>query len=296
MAAFGGGTLRAARRYAVMQPVIVDKEPLFERLFRLVAGVWPDGPGRVVELGMGTGGCLESVVRRGLWPGAELIGCDLSAERVAVAGESLAASGREVRLCAGVNALDAGQAFYREVVPAASVDVVILSQFEHYAPNHGASVLAGRLAGMGRRFSTKAELRRLAASRLRPGGWLMVIDDYEAATADEQAAWHRAWDGRVVDELARPEVGARLAAVDAEWTSRVVRRYGAGRPRDERLALAARARRRRRWRDLEETEPLVSAADDFCALFGGGACGVVRHPEPSLFPQFHLLWGRVGPG
>jgi hypothetical protein len=93
--------------------------------------------------------------------------------------------------------------------------------------------------------------------------------------------------------LAAPEVVARLAAVNPEWSARVAHHYAPGRPVSERLILAARARSRRRRRDLEETQSLGAAMTDFAALFGDGAWGVVPHPDQVSFPQFFLFWGRV---
>jgi hypothetical protein len=86
---------------------------------------------------------------------------------------------------------------------------------------------------------------------------------------------------------------ARLAAVDPDWSARVAHHYAPGRPVSERLILAARARSRRRRRDLEETQSLGVAMTDFATLFGEGAWGVVPHPDQASFPQFFLFWGRV---
>jgi len=262
-------------------------------MMRMVAVPGADAPRRLAELGVGTGGFLEAVARRGIWPEAELVGCDRSAARIAVAGETLRSLGRGARLCAGVNALDAGDSFYREVAAAGSADVVVLSQFEHYAPNDRGSALAARLAREGRPFGTKAEVRRLAHSRLRPGGWLFVIDDYKADTPEEQDAWDRAWDAHVVAQWARPDVIAGLRAVDPVWAARLARHYDPARPWEERLRLAARARARRRRRDGEELQSLAAACGDFHALFDGGAHGLLPHPQAASHPQFFLHWGRA---
>ncbi len=288
--------LTAARRYAVLQPAIVDKSPLFEAMVGLVEARGGVAPSRVVELGVGTGGFLEEVARRRLWPESTLIGCDLRAAPLAMARERLAAHGREAVLCAGVNALDPGDAFYAHIAPAGSADMLVLSQFEHYAPNHAGGPLAQRHAREGRRASTKAELRRLAASRLRPGGWLFVIDDYGAATPREQAEWDRAWDAHVVRAFADPELHRRLRAVDPAGAESLARRYGAARPWAQRLALAARARARRRHRDAEELQPLAEALGDFVRIFGADAAGVIPHPAAGACPQFRLFWGRKKAG
>ena len=283
----------AARRYAVLQPVIVDKEPLFAEVMRRVEAAGVGVPERVVELGVGSGGFLEAVAAGGGWPGAWLAGCDLSEGQSRVAAGRLAELGRPAHFWGGVNALDETSSFYHEVVPSGSVDVVVLSQFDHYAPDADDSWLAAALRARGRVFTTKSGLRRLARSRLRPGGWLMVIDDFAADSPQLQAEWSRAWDAHVVRALAAPEVLARLAAVDPEWSVRLAHHYAPGRPVTERLALAARARSRRRRRDLEETQSLGAAMTDFATLFDDGAWGVVPHPDQASFPQFFLFWGRV---
>ncbi len=283
--------LAAARRYAVLQPFVVDKEPLFRAMMHLVeeAGVTP---ARVVELGVGTGGFLEAVARAGVWPQAGLVGADLEAARLVVAHESLAALDRPVTLCGGVNALDAGDPFYRVTVPPGSADVVVMAQFEHYAPSDPGSALARRLTREGRAWCTKAALRRLAWSRLRPGGWLFVIDDYAAEDADQQARWDRAWDAHVARELSGEPVRQAWHARGLGAAVLRGRGYHPGRPLDERLALAARARRRRRHRDGEEVQRWSEAMDDFRALAGDGGCGLVPHPATASHPQFFLLWAR----
>jgi SAM-dependent methyltransferase len=284
--------LRAARRYAALQPSIVDKSPFFDAMVRMVEAAGSP-PERIVELGIGTGGFVEAAARRRTWPAAECVGCDLSAARIAVAREMLENLGAGAQLRAGVNALDAADPFYDDVVPPGSADVVVLSQFEHYAPNDDGSALAGWLRQAGRRYCPKAALRRLARSRLRPGGWLFVIDDYGAGTPAEQDVWSRAWDAHVVRELSQPEVLQAVARFDPKWAATLARSYDASRPWEERLALAARARERRRHRDGEETQSLVAARADFAALFADGDHGMVPHPQTTTHPQFFLHWGRV---
>lgn len=284
--------LREARRYAAVQPFIVNKAPLFEAMVRLVETAGPP-PRRVVELGVGTGGFLEAIAAQGRWPEAECIGADLSAARIAVARCTMAEFGRSATLWAGVNALDADDDFYAQVARPGGADMVVLAQFEHYAPNDGSSMLARRLEQDGRPFCTKQAMRRLAASRLRPGGWLFVIDDYGADTAGEQASWNQAWDAHVVAEFARDEVRLVMDRIDPSWTAGLARRYDTARPLPQRLALAARARTRRRHRDGEEIQPLAGARADFQMIFGEGNCGMVPHPNDAAHPQFFLLWGRV---
>lgn len=283
--------LSAAWRYAALQPFIVDKRPLFDEAIRLV-NAGGASPSAVLELGVGTGGFLDALASAGAWPEARLIGVDLSESRLVVARTALSSVGRAVEWHGGVNALDAAGECYRRSVPPGSMDVVVLSQFEHYAPNHRSSPLADRLARLGSAWCSKPELRRLAVSRLRPGGWLIVIDDYGADSPDQQAAWDHAWDAHVVRSLASEAAQAALAAVDPVGAETLLCRYRATRPWALRLALAARARSRRRHRDGEEIEALGDARADFERLFGSGDCGVVAHPKAATHPQFHLLWGR----
>ncbi|MFN0127902.1 MAG: class I SAM-dependent methyltransferase [Verrucomicrobiales bacterium] len=283
----------AAQRYAVLQPLIVDKTPLFEWMIQQVTSSHPAGPARIIELGVGTGGFLEEVVRQRLWLETTLIGCDCGVAPLAVARERLAAHGRSAVLCGGVNALDPQDAFYTHLAAPASADVVVLSQFEHYAPNQPESRLARRLSEEGRFACSKAALRRLAASLLRPGGWLFVVDDYAADTPEEQAAWEAAWDAQVVRDLGEPRVHRKLAAFDPAGAATLARRYSVDRPLAQRLALVARARSRRRHRDFEEIQSLTEAQADFRELFGAGRAGVVAHPASSSYPQFFLLWGRL---
>lgn len=283
--------LTAARRYAVLQPLIVEKRPFFEMINGMIEASGTK-PARVVELGVGTGGFLEAVARARWWPQASLVGADLSPERIAVARETMAALGRAVALHDGVNALDADDPFYENAVPPTSADVVVLAQFEHYAPNDETSPLARRLSQTGRAWCPKAALRRLAASRLRPGGWMIVIDDFAAETAEKQANWDRAWDAHVVREFSSASVRQALDPIDPEWAAALARRYHPDRPLAQRLALAARARARRRHRDAEEVQELDLAWGDFRELFAEGQCGLVPHPDTAGHPQFYLMWGR----
>jgi SAM-dependent methyltransferase len=284
-------SLIEARRYAALQPFIVDKGPLFDALLGLVGGGDRE-PGRVVELGVGTGGFLEAVARAGAWPRASLVGADMCSARIQVAREIMESLGRPADLWFGVNALDAGDPFFERVVPAGTADVVVLSQFEHYAPNDDRSPLARRLDQAGWIWSSKAALRRFAASRLRPGGWLFVVDDYAAETTEAQARWDRAWDAHVVDQFARAEVVESLTALDPHWAESMGRRYAGSRPWEVRLQLVARARARRRHRDREEVQTLRAACEDFREIFGAQNHGRLAHPMVSVHPQFHLLWGR----
>jgi SAM-dependent methyltransferase len=287
--------LAAAWRYAVLQPLVVDKGPLFRAMIRLVelGGVVP---GRVVELGVGTGGFLEAVARAGVWPGASLVGADVAVERLMVARETLAALGRSAMFCDGVNALDAGDPFYVGPVPAGSADVVVMAQFEHYAANGPESGLARRREREGRVWCTKAALRRLAWARLRPGGWLFVIDDYAAGSAELQARWDRAWDAHVVRQLTGERVRGALQAHGLSGAAWRGGGYDPGRPWSERLALAARVRRRRRHRDGEEVQPWSDAFEDFRVLGGAGGCGLMPHPAVASHPQFFLMWARRAAG
>lgn len=284
--------LVAAKRYALLQPLIIDKGPLFEWMIQQVASSHPTSPERIIELGVGTGGFLEEVARRSQWLETTLIGCDRAVAPLAVARERLAAHGRSAILCGGVNALDPHDAFYGHLAPPASADVVVLSQFEHYAPNHKDSPLARRLSEEGRTACPKAALRQLAASLLRPGGWLFVLDDYSADTPDEQALWEAAWDAQVVRALSEPQLHRKLATFDPAGAATLARRYSINRPLTQRLALVARARSRRRHRDFEEIQPLTDAQADFRELFKVGRTGVTAHPAAASYPQFFLLWGR----
>jgi hypothetical protein len=208
----------------------------------------------------------------------------------------MTALARPATLHANVNALDTEDPFYFQVAPQGGADVIALSQFEHYAPNSEASPLADRLTQAGQPWCTKSALRRLARSRLRPGGWLFVIDDYEADTEVEQEGWDRAWDAHVVKNFSLPCVREAMATVDPAWADALARRYDPARPLARRLALAARARTRRRHRDGEETQSLTVAREDFQAVFGEKNCGFLPHPSTSTHPQFFLLWGRAAAG
>lgn len=284
--------LKAAWRYAAVQPFIVDKRPMFEAMVRLVDAAGP-APQRVIEWGVGTGGFLEALARSAHWPEAELAGCDLSPARIAVASQTMARLARSATLHANVNALNPADPFYSQVAPPSSADIIALSQFEHYAPNSEASPLADRLRQADQPWCTKSALRRLARSRLRPGGWLFVIDDYAADTEEEQNGWDHAWDVHVVKNFSRSSVREVMAAVDPAWADALARRYDPARPLARRLALAARARTRRRHRDGEEIQSLTAAREDFQAVFGEKNCGILPHPSASTHPQFFLLWGRV---
>jgi SAM-dependent methyltransferase len=279
--------------YDVTQPFIIGKEAFFERIVELCG----PGPQAVLEPGCGPGGFLEFWIRRvrsgRACAPATLVGCDVSAAMIERAAEKLRPFANvPVRLLAGVDFLDPGSRFHVDEMPPGGFSLVVLSQSEHYAPNHRGSPLERRHAARGRRPLVKPELRRRMASVLRPGGHLVVIDDFRHGRVEEEAGWSAAWDRHVVGRFSDPAVVDSIRRRDPATSARIADHYAGARPEPQRLALARRARELRRARNWEETERLDRALEDFAAIFGAGNTGVMNHPDSGAHPQFFMLWGR----
>jgi trans-aconitate 2-methyltransferase len=142
----------------------------------LVARIGATAPGRVVDLGCGTGALTCALARR--WPGAEVLGVDASDAMLARAAEAAAApdlAGR-VRVVAGD---------VRAWRPDRPVDVLVTNAVLQWVPDHLA--LLGRWVG-----------------ELAPGGWLAV-----QVPANGDAPSHAA----MRDLAARPPFADLLADV-----------------------------------------------------------------------------------
>lgn len=299
-----------ARWYAATQPFIVEKEPLFAHAAHAV--LTPSTrPRSITEIGIGPGGFLaHAAAHRWLRAPDRLMGVDLSAAMIQEARQSLAAHGCEVvtmsaealearplperaaLLVSGLNALDVDHPRWARLLPPSSQDVIVLSQAEHYAPNSADSPLAHRLTAVGLPWVDKAAWRRWLMSRLKPKGWLVVIDDYAAPTEEENQRWLAAWDAHVARQWARAEVISQLAATDAAAAARVARHYHPKRPWSERLALVRRVRERRRRRAAEEVQPLPDTRESWQTLFTPGHWQMMPHPNQEAFPLFFLWLGQ----
>jgi SAM-dependent methyltransferase len=291
-------TLEQAVRYQATQRFIVPRTPFFQR----IADLCSEEQQAIFEPGCGTGGFLEfwaAGARRSGFAGrtgsSSLLGCDISSAMVSLAAGRLRLATTPVRLVSGVDALDLQSPFYRHEIPTGGFSLIVLSQFEHYAPNDPESPLARRLWTLGLRAMTKSDLRRFLWSLLRPGGWLCVIDDFRAADVEAEAAWAQAWDRYVVRQFADRSVIDLVGAQDAATAQCLATHYGLERPERQRLTLARRARQRRRIRNLEETQRLDDARRDFSEIFGSKNIGAEPHPNAATHPQFFLLWGRRNP-
>ncbi|MEI8314326.1 MAG: class I SAM-dependent methyltransferase [Verrucomicrobiota bacterium] len=168
------------------------------------------------------------------------------------------------------------------------VDVVILSQFQHYFPNATASRLAKKLSADGRNFMSKSEADRLFYDMLKPGGLLAVLDDYTAATAEEHEWNLGLWDAFVVANLRAPENLARIRAIDPEKAAKIAATY-CGVDTGEAIRRCRAARESRREKDHEETWSLTSARASLEQLYGPERVTVLRHEQ---LPNFHLLLAR----
>ncbi len=307
-------TISQARWYAATQPFIVDKTPFYEHIARDLFAA-PSRRAhhlpRLTEIGVGPGGFLGHAAAQGWLPADwHVLGGDLSPAMLAEAQRFFATHHRPtaivpaersplspdtpgLTLVSGVEALQPTSPFYAHWLPPASQDAIVLSQFEHYAPNAEDSPLARRLRAAGRPWLTKAALRRWLVTRLRPGGTLWVLDDYAADSPALHRQWDAAWDAHVATQWSRPETIASLARVDATAAARLARHHAPSRPLAGRLALVTRTRERRRYRAGEEIQPLDDAWADFQALFGVGHCGRISHSNQVAFPQFFLFFGKL---
>lgn len=138
-----------------------------------IAALGPDGPSHVVDLGCGVGGTLLALARR--FPGARLSGVTVSHRQVEIAGRLAHRAG-----LAGRAKVALGD--FHEIDLGVRADAVLA--VESLAHSHDVPAF---LAG--------------AASHLRPGGLLLVADDFLSADA----------------ESLDPEQRARVAQLRAGW-------------------------------------------------------------------------------
>jgi trans-aconitate 2-methyltransferase len=147
--------------------------------FDLVGRVGAERPGRVVDLGCGTGALTATLAER--WPEARVEGLDSSAEMIAEAAGRAIAGRLDFALCD-----------LRDWLPDGPVDVVVSNAVLQWVPGH-AALLPGWV------------------ERLAPGGWLAFqVPGNDRATShvllDELRASPR-WR----DRLRRAAPGPRVA-------------------------------------------------------------------------------------
>ncbi|MHA6794642.1 class I SAM-dependent methyltransferase [Pseudonocardia bannensis] len=117
-----------------------------------------DAGGTVLEVGCGTGNLL--IAMAGRFPGARLVGVDIDSDSLAAAAEKVAAAGYADRV-----SVHAGRV--ADAVPD-GVDVVVLVEVLHeIAPALRPGVMAE------------------AAAALRPGGWLVIVDETYPSTPEQ---------------------------------------------------------------------------------------------------------------
>jgi SAM-dependent methyltransferase len=115
--------------------------------------------GAVLEIGCGAGNALLQMAKA--FPKARLVGIDLDPDGLALARRAIAEAGLEGRVALH-------QAPVEEAAAPASCDAVVMIQVLHeLAPELRASVLAG------------------AARALKPGGWLLIVDETYPETFEE---------------------------------------------------------------------------------------------------------------
>ena len=119
----------------------------------LIRGLAPPDGGRVLEIGCGTGRNLIAAARK--WPNARFYGFDLSQEMLAVARKKIAAEGLENKIM--VRQGDATRFDPQAMFGAGAFERVFFSYTLSMIPDWTSAL-------------------RLAASRVRPGGALMIAD------------------------------------------------------------------------------------------------------------------------
>jgi SAM-dependent methyltransferase len=112
--------------------------------------------GTVLEVGCGTGNFLVQVAKA--FPAARAVGVDLDADSLAIAGRRIADAGLADRVSARLGTLDA-------VVAPGSVDVVVMIEVLHEIAQ-----------------DIRPAVVRQCAQALKPGGWLLVVDETYPST------------------------------------------------------------------------------------------------------------------
>lgn len=122
--------------------------------------------GTVLEVGCGTGNFLVQVAK--VFPGARAVGVDLDADSLAIAGRRIADAGLTDRASARLGTVE-------DVVKPGSVDVVVMIEVLHEIAQ-----------------DIRPAVVRQCAQALKPGGWLLVVDEtYPSTLAQTREADYR---------------------------------------------------------------------------------------------------------
>ncbi len=122
--------------------------------------------GTVLEVGCGTGNFLVQVAKA--FPGARAVGVDLDADSLAIAGRRIADAGLADRASARLGTVE-------DVVKPGSVDVVVMIEVLHEIAQ-----------------DIRPAVVRQCAQALKPGGWLLVVDEtYPSTLAQTREADYR---------------------------------------------------------------------------------------------------------
>lgn len=115
--------------------------------------------GALLEVGCGTGNLLLQLAKA--FPRARVIGVDIETDSLDVARTKIAAAGAQDRV-------EAHQGTIASAVPSGSVDAVVMIEVLHeIAP------------------SLRPDVIRQAAAALRPGGWMVIVDETYPSTLEE---------------------------------------------------------------------------------------------------------------
>lgn len=127
---------------------------------RLAAG------GTVLEVGCGTANFLVQAAKA--FPGARAVGVDLDADSLAIADRRIADAGLDDHVSARLGTVD-------QVVAPGSVDVVVMIEVLHEIAQE-----------------IRPAVVRQCAQALKPGGWLVVVDEtYPSTLAQSREAEYR---------------------------------------------------------------------------------------------------------
>jgi len=293
---------KRARSYLATQEYVIPKRQFLDVLAAEIVQLTGDQI-TIFEPGVGPGLVPAHLLRMGVhrnFKRFRYIGTDQNREMLEYANQLCAAAGSahngdvigrvELQLVADMDLTRKSAALY-QALAVERVDVVILSQFQHYFPNDNASRLAQKFHGAGRRSMNKSEADRLFHDMLKPGGLLAILDDYSAATVAEHEQNLSRWDAFVVTNLRAPENLARIRAIDPEKADKIAATY-CGVETIEALRRCRAARESRREKDNEETWSLANARASLERCYGTERVRVLRHAQ---LPNFYLLLARKAP-
>jgi SAM-dependent methyltransferase len=188
----------------------------------------------------------------------------------------------DIELVGGANLANKNSPFFPSMQNA---NIILTSQLEHYLPNSINSKLADYFVLKGIDFLTKELFREKCRESLKDNGLYLSIDDREGESVEEEIQLLKQWDGFVYNNFSNQTVIDKVAENYKEIAEKLNKQYSA---QDMGPKKIGRIREIRRNTSFEEIDKLSNTREEFEALFGKEATGVILS---DVLSKFYLMWG-----